>query len=80
MTRPKTYVNRMLKALSEIYEDPSYTPAEKLQAVRLSIETIDRRVTPKRKTDKDKALLKALGVPPNATPKKKAPAEAEAEE
>ena len=55
-----TYINRLLKALAEIYEDPKAAVPEKLQATRLALDALERRPVPKRKTDKDKLLEKAL--------------------
>lgn len=55
-----SYPNKILKALELIYMDPTATVAERLQACRLSAEILPYRKTPKRKTDKDRAVLEAL--------------------
>jgi len=57
----QTFPTRILKALAEIYEqDENASISEKLQAIQLSITVLPMRTTPKRKTDKDKAIIEAL--------------------
>ena len=56
-----THANRLLRVLAEITSDDNSTVTEKLQAVRLSLDAMDRRKTPKRKTDREKLIEKALG-------------------
>lgn len=70
MSPGKSFINRVLRSLAEIHESQNSSPEERLQALRLSIEAIDRRPVAKRKTDKDKALIAALG---GKSGKKKSP-------
>lgn len=69
----KSYINRVLRSLAEIHESPESTPEERIQALRLTIEALDRRPSPRRTTAKERAITAAL-----SGPKKKAPAKAEA--
>ncbi len=57
----QSYPNRLLSALAAILEDPAASVAERLQAAKLSIEAIPMRPNPRRKTEKEKAILVALG-------------------
>ena len=54
-------VTRLLRALSTIYEGEDASVAEKLQALQLSINVLPLRKVPRRKTDKERALIAALG-------------------
>lgn len=69
-----SYPNRLLRALETVYKDANASRAEKLQAIELSLEVLQHRTVPKRKTDKDKALEKILrqgtkkGSEPKPTP------------
>ncbi len=51
---------RLLRALEEIYNSSDATIAEKLQALQLSVEVVPMRTKPRRKTDKEKAVIEAL--------------------
>lgn len=53
-------INRILKALEGIYESEITSVPEKLQAIRLSMEALERRPVAKKLSNKDKALLAAL--------------------
>lgn len=70
MSITKSHIARVLSELARIYENPGTSTDAKLQALRLSLEGIKMRNPPKRKTDREKALLSALGVQPSG-PKKK---------
>lgn len=56
----QSYPNKLLQALQAIIADPSASVAQRLQAVELSTKILPLRKTPRRKTDKDKAILAAL--------------------
>jgi len=58
--RGHSYPNRLLSALAGILEDPDASIAERLQAAKLSLEAIPLRPSPRRKTDKEKAIIEAL--------------------
>lgn len=61
MQKPrKSYIQRLLSALADIYENPDVIPEEKLQAVKLSVEVLGFRQPAKRKTDLDRAKIAAL--------------------
>lgn len=61
MQKPrKSYIQRLLSALADIYENPDVIPEEKLQAVKLSVEVLGFRQPVKRKTDLDRAKIAAL--------------------
>ena len=55
-------IDRLVRVLLEITEDPGQGTEQRLQAARISLEAIAKKKTPKRKTDKDKAIEKALGA------------------
>ena len=69
-----SHANRILNALARIYENPTASVPEALQAVRLASEVLERRPTPRRKTDKEKMIERALGKSQSRPfgPKKKA--------
>ncbi len=67
----RSHLNRLLIALAKIYEDDSASIPERLQATRLASEILERRPVPRRKTDKEKMIEKALGAKPKPFPGKK---------
>jgi hypothetical protein len=57
----RSYADRILQALAKIYEQDAASIPEKLQAIKISSEILERRPTPRRKTNKEKLVEKALG-------------------
>lgn len=57
----KPYMTRLLQALATVYEDPNAGIQEKLHAIKLSSEILERRPTPRKKTVKEKLIEDALG-------------------
>ena len=57
---PIPYAVRLLRALEEIYRDPRASIADKIRAIELSLETLPHRTIPRHKTDKEKAVIRAL--------------------
>lgn len=60
----RSHLTRILIALAKIYEEDTASVPEKLQALALSSEILERRPTHRRKTDKERAVERALGVKP----------------
>lgn len=58
-----SYPHRLLQALASVYEEEGATKHEKLQAVKMSLEAMKHRKKPKRKTDRDKEVIRALEKP-----------------
>ena len=58
--RVKSVINRLLSVVVDLAENPNLGEAQRLAAVKIAAEVWDRRPRPKRKTDRDKALLNAL--------------------
>jgi hypothetical protein len=54
------YANRLLAALTDILEDPNATVAERIQAAKIALEALPMRRIPRKKTDKERAIIKAL--------------------
>ncbi len=59
--RPGSSIDRLVRVLLEITEDPQQGTEQRLQAARISLDAIGRKKPIKRKTDKDKAIERALG-------------------
>lgn len=56
----KSHANRILAALARVYESDKADLSEVLQAARLAAEVLERRPTPRRKTEKEKLIEAAL--------------------
>ena len=75
-----SHLNRILRALARVYEDPEASASEIIQASKLASEVLERRPNPHRKTAKERLVEAALGKVKSRSkfgplPKKKAPSE-----
>ena len=57
----KSHTNRILAALAHVYESDIASNSEIIQAARLASEVLVRRPTVKKKTEKDRLIIEALG-------------------
>ena len=58
--RQKSAINRLLTVALDLAENNNLGEAQRLQAARLGADIWDKRPRPRRKSDKEKALLNAL--------------------
>lgn len=57
----RSHSTRILAALTLIYEDGDAGIQERLQAIKIATEVLERRPKYRRKTDKEKLIEEALG-------------------